>query len=330
MSTDPDEFGKQIDALLNLPEQAWLLGAGVSNEAGIPLMQPLTERVQTMLTGDQESDFRTIRGDLDPTAHVEHVLSHVGDLISLAARAKHHTVVVGRATRDIAFLRALHARIQECIRDTIRFGYKSADGGRPEEVGTRVNPIVSIDPHTRFVRALFGKRRAGLERRPPVPFFTLNYDTLVEDALALSRVRATDGFSGGAMAFWDPDEAHAGLDDPFSEGGGYQARVFKLHGSIDWFMSSEDAVVRLREGAGYPPDAPGRLLIYPQATKYEATQRDPFARLFAAFRAALASDRQALLAVCGYSFGDEHVNEEIERALRRRGNQLTLVASELR
>jgi hypothetical protein len=106
--------------------------------------------------------------------------------------------------------------------------------------------------------------------------------------------------------------------------------VFKLHGSIDWFMSSEDAVVRLREGAGYPPDAPGRLLIYPQATKYEATQRDPFARLFAAFRAALASDRQALLAVCGYSFGDEHVNEEIERALRRRGNQLTLVASELR
>lgn len=128
------------------------------------------------------------------------------------------------------------------------------------------------------------------------------------------------------MAFWEPDAAHAGFDEPFSEGGGHQARVFKLHGSIDWFTSGEDAVVRLREGAGYPPGKAGRLLIYPQATKYEATQKDPFARLFAAFRSALSSNRQAVLAVCGYSFSDEHVNEEIERALRRRGNQLTLLA----
>jgi hypothetical protein len=34
---------------------------------------------------------------------------------------------------------------------------------------------------------------------------------------------------------------------------------------------------------------------------------------------------QGLIAVCGYSFGDEHITEEIERAMQRRDNELTLV-----
>jgi len=234
--------------------------------------------------------------------------------------------MVGKVARNVESLRRLHARIQECVRDTIRFGYTAPEAGGVARIGTQEHPIVTIERHTSFVRSLFGKRRAGLERRPPVPFFTVNYDTLLEDALALCRVQSTDGFSGGAMAFWDPDGANTGFDDPFLTAGGCQARVFKLHGSIDWFMSGVDAVVRRREGAGYPPDEPGRLLIYPQATKYQATQKDPFARLFAAFRAALNAERQSVLAICGYSFSDEHVNEEIERALRRRGNQLTVLA----
>lgn len=165
MANDPDGFGKRIDALLNLPDQAWLLGAGVSKEAGIPLMLPLTERIEEMLAGDQRADFKAIRGDLVPGAHVEHVLSHVGDLISIAGRAKSHAATIGSATRDMASLRALHAAIQEQIRDTIRFGYRPTDGGEPARVGTRDDPIVSVEPHTRFVQALFAKRRAGLAVR---------------------------------------------------------------------------------------------------------------------------------------------------------------------
>lgn len=326
MVADSDQYRKQMDELLNLPQQAWFLGAGVSQNSGIPLMLPLTERVEQILADDQQVDFRTIRSQLDSTSHVEHVLSHIGDLISLASRMQTKKVALGKETRDLEQLNLLHKRIQECIRDTMRWGYSPGDGGTAPRVGDRNQPIVTIDAHAAFILSLFQVRRAGLEKRPPVLFFTTNYDTLLEDALAICRIRTSDGFCGGAMAFWEPEHSGSCFDQPFSSEGNYQCRIYKLHGSIDWFLSAQDTVVRRREGAGYPPEAQSRLLIYPQATKYQATQKDPFASLFRAFRSALNDTHQGLLAICGYSFGDEHINEEIERTLQLRGNQLNVLA----
>lgn len=328
MVLDQNQYRKQIDDLLNLPQQSWLLGAGVSKESGIPLMVPLTDRVEQLLQGDKKKDFKQLRSELTDNSHVEHVLSHVGDLIAVASRTKTGKVPIGKIARDLKDLKATHAEIQKCIRDTIRWGYVPAFGGDDEVIGTSGKPIVTVDRHGEFIDALFRVRRANLERRPPVALFTINYDTLVEDALALSRIRAADGFSGGAMAFWDPVHPSDALDQPFTSNGTVdaQAKVYKLHGSIDWFRDEHDIVVRRREGAGYPSDDPARLLIYPQATKYQITQKDPFARLFVAFRSALNSESEGLLAIVGYSFGDEHVNEEIGRALRRRGSKITVLA----
>lgn len=316
---------KRIDALLSIPHQSWLLGAGVSFEANIPLMGPLTDRVETILK-EQGEDlakcYAEIRGELSNDAHVEHILSHLGDLIAIANRTKRGTARVSTKSHKLESLTVLHSCIQEAISNTIRWGFRAAKGKEKERIGDQTDPIVKIDDHRHFVRALFGTRRAGLDRRPPVAFFTTNYDTLLEDALSLERIRADDGFHGGAMAFWD---SGATTDRSTYELTSVQAKLFKLHGSIDWFMSEQDVVVRRRDGAPYPPYEPRRLLIYPQATKYQVTQRDPFASLFSTFRSTLNFDEQSLLAVCGYSFGDEHINEEIERALRQRKNRLTLL-----
>ena len=325
MAIEPDQSRKQIDELLNLPQQCWLLGAGVSKDAGIPLMLPLTDRVEQMLKGDQQKDFRELRGELSDNSHVEHVLSHIADLIAIASRTRTGKILIGKVARELKELKAMHAEIQMCIRDTMRWGYVPATQSAAEIIGKSGKPIVKVDGHVEFIDALFRVRRANLERRPPVALFTTNYDTLVEDALALSRIRAADGFCGGAMAFWEPDHPSDAFDHPFSSKGDVQAKVYKLHGSIDWFRDDQDVVVRRRDGAGYPSDDPARLLIYPQATKYQVTQKDPFARLFVAFRSALNDDIEGLLVICGYSFGDDHVNEEIERALRRRGSKISVL-----
>jgi len=203
MAPAPDQIRKQIDDLLNLPQQAWLLGAGASRAACLPLMVSLTERVGKMLDGTQKDDFEAIRETLADGAHVEHVLSHIGDLIALVSRTKSGVVEIGTKARSLKELTALHATIQESIRETIRWGYEPATGSSKERIGKREEPLVTVEGHRAFVRALFHVRRANLERRPPVALFTTNYDTLVEDALALERVRASDGFIGGAMAFWD-------------------------------------------------------------------------------------------------------------------------------
>jgi hypothetical protein len=45
--------------------------------------------------------------------------------------------------------------------------------------------------------------RINLEPRSRVGFITTNYDTLLEDALAIERQVALDGFTAGANAYWD-------------------------------------------------------------------------------------------------------------------------------
>lgn len=329
MVTEPDRAHKQIDALLSIPHQTWLLGAGISCDAGIPLMNPLTMRIASLLEQNAElyhAMFALVREELPLEAHIEHILSHVGDLIAIADRSRDKHAMVRGVPHSGDSLRTLHSTIQENIRNTIMWGYRpeNPSAGTPEAIGDQRRPIVKVDIHRDFARALFRVRRAGLDQRPPVAFFTTNYDTLLEDALALERINAADGFTGGAMAYWDQSAVRASFHKPF-ENDGTQAKIYKLHGSIDWYASDQDVVVRVREGVSYPTKDSNRLVIYPQATKYALTQHNPFASLFAAFREALNHDEQSLLAVCGYSFGDEHINEEIARALKQRGNRATLL-----
>lgn len=325
MTAESTACRKQIDELLSLPQQMWLLGAGISKDSGIPLMFPLTDRVADMLKGEETTDFQAIRENLPDNAHVEHVLSHLGDLMAIASRSRQDTTTLGKVTRSLDGFEELHSAIQHAIRDTVRWGFFPEGDDNEERIGTSDSPLVTIDNHRAFVTALYRHRRAGLERRPPVQFFTTNYDTLLEDALTLCRIHSSDGFSGGAMAFWDPSQPGFTNDRLSSSTQSVQAKIYKLHGSIDWFVSDEDIVVRRREGAAYPADTTGRLVIYPQATKYQVTQKDPFASLFAAFRTALTASEPGVLAICGCSFGDEHITEEIERALKQRANRLTVL-----
>ena len=101
-----------------------------------------------------------------------------------------------------------------------------------------------------------------------------------------------------------------------------RAHVIKLHGSIDWHLGEDDRVWRVRDGDLYPKKI-SRVLIYPQSTKYLATQRDPFAAQFDLLRRSLGTQEENVLAICGYSFGDEHINQEIELALQRPENKTT-------
>lgn len=99
----------------------------------------------------------------------------------------------------------------------------------------------------------------------------------------------------------------------------------KLHGSVDWHLCEEGRIWRVRESDTYPTKR-SHVLIYPQSTKYIATQRDPFAAQFDLLRRTLSTKTENVLAICGYSFGDEHINQEIELVLRQPDNKTTVLA----
>jgi hypothetical protein len=315
----------QLDNLLAASNQSWLFGAGISLGAGIPLMWPLTERVFTKAEAEGEPNdikvLRFVRDKLSTDSHIEHILSQLGDHRAIADRSKDKEIIFDTVSLSVAALDALHQRILTWIAETIRWGYRPAvPGGSPEKIGTQEDRIVTIDDHLDFVSALFDRSQAGVaERRRAVRLFTTNYDTLIEDALALRGFSYWDGFSGGAVAY----RSHRyGDDEPNLRN---RAHVIKLHGSIDWHLGEDDQVWRVRDGDLYPSTG-SRVLIYPQSTKYLATQRDPFAAQFDLFRRSLGTSEENVLTTCGYSFGDEHINQEIELTLQRPENKTTVLA----
>jgi hypothetical protein len=316
-----EDVAAQIDQHLACPDQIWLFGAGISVQANIPLMFPLTQRVIALLNGHPLYDIVEAITDILPEkSHIEHMLSHIGDYTALAERSRRQAIQIGSRACITADLAKLHKEIVTHIANTIRWGYCPKSDISEERFGQTGESIVTIKHHCDFINAMFGAAQAGLQdRRRPTYLFTTNYDTLLEDSLALAGVNYWDGFSGGAIAY----RSHRfGQEVPAS---GYRAYVVKLHGSIDWYASDDGSVLRVRDQDPYPPRGT-HVLIYPQATKYVATQRDPFAAQFELLRRAIVAPRDNTIAICGYSFGDEHINQEIATSLERRDNRSTLLA----
>lgn len=143
-----------------------------------------------------------------------------------------------------------------------------------------------------------------LERTYPLEVFTPNYDLLVEEAFETFRVPYFDGFVGAREPFFD---LAAMEQDKIPD---RWARLWKLHGSINWIKQSDDSVFRC-----HPPKPGQQVMIYPSHLKYEQSRRMPYLamcdRLKAFFR-----ETNPVIVLCGYSFADEHLNELLLDGLR--------------
>ncbi|HBX22454.1 MAG TPA: SIR2 family protein [Desulfotomaculum sp.] len=312
-----DETVDELNKHLACDNQNWLFGAGISYEANIPLMVTLTRRVEKLIPdGDFKRLYYDISDDLPDNYHIEHVLSHVGDYIAVSERSKHKSIELKGKKHTIDELVNLHSELVKHIGETIRYGYTEPDTvkGIPEKIGTIIEPIVDIKNHRDFVQTLISSK-SNLLTRSSISIFTTNYDTLMEDALALEKQSVNDGFTGAAIGFWNPD---------VSFNSNYGLNLIKLHGSVDWLRDIKDGLIRNRYGVNYL-ESPSNVLIYPQATKYVETQKDPFASLFTKLRERLNSPFDHIFATAGYSFGDYHINSELELALKSQGNKTILI-----
>ena len=290
---------------------AFLIGAGCSRCAGLPLTNELTDKVLADDNIDSLSKemLITVRNEFaDGTgSNIEDYLSEIVDMLAITERraergVEENTVVVGNSSYTAEQLRNAIIKLKRAIAEAI-------------------DRKVSIDMHRRFVTSVHRPLRVGRQGiSQPVDYLVLNYDTIVEDSLAIERIPYADGLSGGATAWWD---------DSAFDADGVSTRVIKLHGSINWYQFPDDPLPR-RIGTGIELENQTNipLLIWPSSTKYQEAQLDPFAQLLHRARIALrpSSGSQRLLVICGYSFGDRHINLEIDRALHESGGNLTIAA----
>jgi hypothetical protein len=298
-----------LERLVSQTHCAFLLGAGCGKCAGLPLTSELTTNVLGRLTGDETTRtiVEAVRGNFNgsASANIEDYMSELVDHIAIAERRR-----IRNATNTV-----VPVGIRNCSLDDL----KGALAGLKDRVAECVTTDhVDMTTHRGFVRAVHATLEAG---KPPrrVDYFVLNYDTLIEDALSLERIPYVDGFIGGATGWWSPTvfkdvQAHV--------------RVFKVHGSIDWCLWKNEVFPR-RVRTGLPNHEQAEpVLIWPAATKYRETQRDPYAQMLDLMRDRLrpVGGAEVVLVICGYSFGDDHFNVEIERALRESAGRLTVIA----
>jgi hypothetical protein len=114
-----------VDSLLASGSQSWLFGAGISLNANIPLMGPLTNRVFKLAEGNPEKELLvTIQSELPRTAHIEHILSQIGDYAAIAERRETDEIKIADNTFSLKVLYDSHVRIVQSIAETIRWGYR--------------------------------------------------------------------------------------------------------------------------------------------------------------------------------------------------------------
>lgn len=171
--------------------------------------------------------------------------------------------------------------------------------------------------YEKLVRKLL-TRPLNLKR---VNIFTLNYDTLVEQAADAEGVVLLDGFVGTQRRVFRPESYEQDLYFPAETTEGRVHRfervlhLYKLHGSITW-KATEPSIDNPYGilSTSWDAHAKDSLLIYPTPAKYGETLGLPYSELFRRFAAALTRP-QSVLFVIGYGFGDEHVNAIIRQAL---------------
>lgn len=160
---------------------------------------------------------------------------------------------------------------------------------------------------------------SAIDRSIPIELFTTNYDLLLEQALEEQSVPFFDGFSGSRYPFFDIHSVRRN-DLPV-----YWARLWKLHGSINWKMDGRTVYRVSKEVAGSPE------LIYPSKLKYDQSRKMPFLAMSDRLTEFLLQPH-AVLVVCGYSFNDEHINDTIINALKvnQSANVLVLMFGKMR
>lgn len=179
------------------------------------------------------------------------------------------------------------------------------------------NCMEELTTHRTFMRKLLA-RSSKLKR---VNIFTLNYDTLVEQAADAEGIALFDGFVGTRTRCFRPEsyaqdlhyvkEPVDGRVLPYDR----VLRLYKLHGSITWkevaaLPNNPYGVEIVRSESELESSS---LLIYPATGKYSDSLGMPYAELFRRFATAVAQP-QSVLFVIGYGFGDEHVNNIIHQA----------------
>lgn len=169
-------------------------------------------------------------------------------------------------------------------------------------------------PHISFLNKVILRP----QKFPRVKIFTLNYDTLFEQAAAKEKFTVIDGFTfssprtfNGKYFDYDIIETKHNRQDKKDSTISKLFYLFKMHGSLNWKKKSleieqSDAEINVND----------RVMIFPQDSKYEHSYEQPYFEMMARFQQSLRIENTLLITI-GFSFLDKHISSVILETLKQ-------------
>jgi hypothetical protein len=171
--------------------------------------------------------------------------------------------------------------------------------------------IPESSPHKEFLEKVTKRKVTA----PRVKVFTLNYDTLFEQAGRKSNYTIIDGFSfsiprtfSGRNFDYDivsRNTSRVKEEDNFIK---KVFHLYKPHGSVDWEKDTNEIYQR--------GEVSNPLMIFPKDSKYESSYEQPYFEMMSRFQQNLRNENVLLICI-GFSFNDKHIVTAIIEALEQ-------------
>lgn len=278
----------------------FLLGAGASFDAGIPMAIKMSQQVEEMLADELElrdlyyflksaiTYQRGLEGSFEDPVGIEDLLGVVE-----ALNQKHHNKLY-------PFVGAWNTHLTKVAGED----FKNLD---LFDQKIRGNLISWVKPKNGFRDGAYlaGLGRFANEYGYSVPIFTLNYDLLVERNLRDANFIVETGFNPLDYK-WDASRFER------NEADNVDFYLYKLHGSIDWERDASDSedFLYCRDDPCENPD-----LIF--GVNYKLNSGDPYLFYTHELRKYSLEASTRLIFVIGYSFSDDYINKLLSQAIKR-------------
>ena len=292
MTHDPSEYIRGLQQLLVSDKKkiAFLFGAGTSlskknkNSLNVPAIGKMTSKIEEIL--NKAETYKTAITEIKKEISDSGNLYTVETLLSNLEQKKE---IIGTGT--------LNGLKKENIYKLIK------------EVKKEIQKIVSIhkkileeDNISNLIHVDFAEWIGRANRKQAIEIFTTNYDYLFELGLESQNIPYYDGFTGSYQPFFNSDSIENLTFLPM------QTKLWKIHGSLGWHLDEKSKNVWRKDSDNED------ILIYPSVSKYNNSKKQPYISLMDRLTSFLKQPDTVLI-TCGYSFGDEHINERILTAL---------------
>lgn len=324
--TDETDLQAYLAALLRLENIGLLLGAGASCSAGGLTMLELWDAFVTTSPDDaawlKEQNFilenALAADDVRVTPNVEALVDTLEIALIEWKRRGYCGVVDIERVRASLFRAVVRAALLK------EEWWDSVEGAESD--------VEELKHHRTILQKLVSARQPG-QSSPWV--FTTNYDLSVEWAAESIDLQVMNGFLGVHSRRFSPQSFDLGFRNTQARGearfGVYNIYLAKLHGSLTWQEHNEQlyevpAPLAWKKIHGFlsnQNETELGFLVLPRAAKYLQTVGFILGELLRRFSEFLSRPQTSLL-ICGYGFGDEHINRLLRSALLNPTLQLVI------